>query len=738
MASHSQFRITALLLLIIQITNSQPAKSNSRPVHEIINEQARSDDKIRLGTQGNLPYGNPLAGNSQQNARLHAQNQQAMFNAERIRQHRAQLQRWTKAPPQVDSYMRAYQESQENHQLALEQQQGNLRDKKTGNAEAKPVTKPRTVTRTQTLKRGVKVIPEAAKLLKDNKEKSRNHRSYGSVEYHQYLEPKAYKTVYVSPGPTYDQGVTIKPNGNVGLAYFKPSPEMPKLFTEAIPSKTQYVYPKQYSQMQNYESAKDIEALNSLLKKTPQVQVSELNALLSPGATESKDVLDTPIDLYFYKKDPQTEGQSNHYDELYAQVPPTYASAYMPEVKDHVPITEEVDDIENPNKDPKVKPIGLQTVLAPQVPEAETTTTKSNNYYKVEVASQIISSGFKPSEVKQYVPAEENDHTPHSQPLVYYIKKGPKPEDLSQRYLHHNSQHQGVQHLSEDGTGTSAYGDDDVSITNSKARDKRSPGIEKLIPLTEKPNLKNNTPKAEPLVRIRPFYKKEIETFLTTPNFPIGVATDVNYDYDEPPRQRIRPNRGKVEFVYDDDEYKEYGDDFSSPEDDFGSTNLRQSPLYFDRPKHNYAPAMTYNHNVDLTTGFSNKYPQIKRFPQFPNNYRGLYGQSYGGGSFQPPATSYGVPQVYGQPLLGSESYGTPQYGVPSIPNLKNVLEPVYMLTETQLHNLVGHHNLHIQHLDVFQYPYGKYSRSKPKRRYPYRQRNAKRHIHKLHKLNIL
>ncbi|XP_028166844.1 uncharacterized protein LOC114357433 [Ostrinia furnacalis] len=460
-----QIQITGLLLLIlIHISTSEPAKTNARPVHEIINEQARSDDKTRLGTPGTLPYGNPLAGNSLKNARLHAANQQAMFNAERVRQHRAQLQRWTKAPPQVDSYMRAYQESQESHQLALEQQQANLRDKKVANPDAKPATKPRvTVTRTQTLKRGVKVIPEAVKMNKDIKEKNRNHRSHGSVEYHQYLEPKAYKSVYVSPGPTYDQGVTIKPNGNIGLASFKPSPEEPKLFTEAIPSKTRYVYPKQYSQMQHYESAKDIEALNSLLNKNPQVQVSELNALLSPGATEPKDVLDTPIDLYFYAKNPSAELHSNYYDDQYAQIPPTYASAYMPEVKDYTPITEEVDDIENPDKEPKIKPIGKQTILTPQVPEAETTTTKSNNYYKVEVASQIISSGYRPHDVKPFIPEEAKESSPHSQPLVYYLKKGPKTEgDSSQRYLHHNSEHHGVQHLSEDGTGTSAFGDDNL------------------------------------------------------------------------------------------------------------------------------------------------------------------------------------------------------------------------------------------------------------------------------------
>ncbi|RVE49937.1 hypothetical protein evm_005405 [Chilo suppressalis] len=454
-------KITATIFILHFVT-TQSAKTNARPVHEIINEQARIDDKTRLNNApGGLPYGNPLAGNSQQNARLHAQNQQAMFNAERIRQHRAQLQRWTKAPLPVDSYMKAYHESQESHQLAAEQQQASMRDKKREKAPAPTTKPPKTRIRQGTLKRGLRIIPEVIK-EGDIKDKNRNHRSHGSVDYRQYLEPKMYKTVYVSPAPTYDQGVTIKPNGNIGLASLKPSEEDTKLFTAAIPSKTRYVYPKQYSQMQNYESARDIEALNALLKKTPQVQVSELNALVNPENTESKDILETPIDLYFYMKDPPVQNLASHYDQTYAQIPPTYASAYMPTaVKDYTPITEEVDDIENPNKEPKVKPFGLQSILATQVPDTETTTTKSNNYYKVEVASQTVSTGFKPSEVNHHLNDIRNYQT-QAQPLIHYLKNTAQEEDLSERYLHHNANHQGIQHLSEDGTETPAYGDENL------------------------------------------------------------------------------------------------------------------------------------------------------------------------------------------------------------------------------------------------------------------------------------
>ncbi|CAG9790015.1 unnamed protein product [Diatraea saccharalis] len=683
----------AATLIVLHFAHTQSAKTNARPVHEIINEQARSDDKTRHNNApGVLPYGNPLAGNSQQNARLHAQNQQAMFNAERIRQHRAQVQRWTKAPLPVDSYMKAYHESQESHQMAVEQQQASIRDKKAPNPTTKP---PKTRIRQSTLKRGVRIIPEATK-EGSVKDKNRNHRSHGSVDYRQYLEPKMYKTVYVSPAPTYDQGVTIKPNGNIGLTSLKSSDEDVKLFTEAIPSKTRYVYPKQYNQMQIYESAKDIEALNALLKKAPQIQAAELNSLVNPENTESKDILDTPIDLYFYMKDPPVQNLASHYDQTYAQIPPTYASSYMPSlVKDYTPITEEVDDIENPDKDPKVKPYGLQSVLATQKPEIETTSKKSNNYYKVEVASQTINAGYNPSEVNHL--NDIGSYKIQAQPLIHYLKNHPTSEgDLSERYLHHNAQHHGIQHLSEDGTETSAYGDESVSINNnneSKHRNKRAikepsnsipetTGQITEIPVTIE---KKETPKSEPLIRINPLinnHKKEIETFLTTPNFPVGVAIDYNTDYESDvsisvPKKRL--NRGQYDYSIDDDEFNDYSEDFNTPDYEYsGTQNFKQPSLFRDGHRQNYASNLGYNQNTDLTTSFSNKFRNIKRYPNLSN--RDFY-DSHNGYNYGPPATSYGVPNVYGHP---GHQYGLPQrYGVP------NVIEPVYMLTENQLKSLL-------------------------------------------------
>ncbi|XP_031764520.2 uncharacterized protein LOC113514718 [Galleria mellonella] len=465
-----QIKFLTLILLIVKTTTAKPSKTSARPVFEVVNEQPvdRIDDFKSFNVPGNLPYGNPLAGNSQQNARLHAQNQQAMFNAERVRQHRAQLQRWANIPRPMDSYMRAYHESQESHQLELEKQQSNLRDKKQGNTEPKLKNRP-SQNKQETLRRGVKVIPEVVKLTKDaalKTEKNRNHRSYGSDNYQQYMQPQRYKTIYVSPAPTYDQGVTIKPNGNNEIT----DEENTKLYTEAVPSKTQYVYPKQYSQMQNYESAQDIATLNSILKKNPHDQLSELNALISSSynTNETPKELDTPIDLYFYMKDDPAQNLNQHNEHsIYGQVPPTYTSAYTTNLKDHTPITEEVDDISDPNKNTKIQAYGIQTVLSAQPQDVETTTVKSNNYYKVEVASQTITSGYKPSEAKvQYYLSTNEGEKPQAsayvQPLELHNQNKGGAGDESERYLHHNAQYTGVQHLSEDGTGVSAYGVDNL------------------------------------------------------------------------------------------------------------------------------------------------------------------------------------------------------------------------------------------------------------------------------------
>ncbi|KAI8433829.1 hypothetical protein MSG28_015790 [Choristoneura fumiferana] len=294
------------------------AKTSARPVHEVINEQARIDDKVKVSSPGHLPYGNPLAGNSQQNAKLHAQNQQAMFNAERVRQHRAQLQRWTKAPIRMDSYMKAYHESQESHQLAVEQQQA-----------------------------GASVAKVASTTPKTRRQERREK-----------------KVERDSPRPTLAQ---------------------------------QYDYTK------------------------------------------------------------------------YAQIP-HYASGYIPEpAKDHKPITEEVDDIEDPNKINKLRTYAPQAVQTQALQETQdTTTTKSNNYYKVEVASQTISTGHKAQYKEPDYYVNEDPAQPsyaNYQALQYApipAHHGKDEGDQSERYLHHNAQHTGIQHLTGDGTGVSAYGDDSL------------------------------------------------------------------------------------------------------------------------------------------------------------------------------------------------------------------------------------------------------------------------------------
>ncbi|XP_034837578.1 uncharacterized protein [Maniola hyperantus] len=486
--------IHIILLITIHITSS--AKPNPRPVFESINEQARIDDTIRLSSSpGLLPYGNPLAGNSKQNARIHINNQQAMFNAERMRQHKAQLQRWAKEPRIIDSYMKAYHDSQENHQLAIEQQQSSLHDN--------PVTNP-TPTRTQTrpirqrIVQNKRVIPnpeipsrtaqneplppinrvqkqrqelprrgevrflqgleptkitKADAVIKDVR--NRNHRSYGSGDYHQNLEPKKYKTVYVSPNPSYEQGVAIKPNGNAGFNQVQVN-ELTNLHTAAIPSDIKYSFPNNVNTLQTVQ---DIQALNSLLNKNPTEQLTEFNALLNNDKNPEDITKGVPVDFYFYLKDPTQQNYDNNLK--YTQLPHTYASAYGPEsnVKDYTPITEEVDDIEDPNK--AIKPFNLQPIQPTVLPD-QTTTTKSNNYYKVEVASQTISGG--PKHIKEeYFVKQEND--PHYESLTYGYQPIYKPtadDSKSEMYSHHNAEPTGVQHLLEDGTETSAFGDDNL------------------------------------------------------------------------------------------------------------------------------------------------------------------------------------------------------------------------------------------------------------------------------------
>ncbi|XP_026483897.2 uncharacterized protein LOC113391954 [Vanessa tameamea] len=469
---HIRF-ITTLLLITSQSMSSASTKPNARPVYEV-NEQTRIDDKPKVANNpGILPYGNPLAGNSKQNARLHASNQQAMFNAERIRQHKAQLQRWTKGPQIIDSYMKAYHDLQENHQLEIEEQQATLKDS--------PVT-PAVTTRGRPVRQRVqnkrvqnndnsdetlpnepsfssnrvqnqrKDIPrrsssiqrsEPTKITKADaaNTRNRNHRSYGSADYHQYLEPKRYKTIYVSPVPYYSQDVTIKSNGNGGLNHLQ-TKETSKLYTEAIPSEATPTYPQRYG-LQKFNSVKEIEALNSLLSKNPTEQLSKFTALLNSQKGTDDIVEQEPIDYYFYLKDPAK-----------------YASAYMPHnpipIKDHIPITEETDDIQDPTKNKQ--PITFSQPIYPTT--ASKLETDKTNYYKVEDASQVICDDTKTSHVNYLNDDKDAYHTVH---YVYqpYLNKEAEA-DTSERYLHHNAQPTGVQHLSEDGTETSAFGDDNL------------------------------------------------------------------------------------------------------------------------------------------------------------------------------------------------------------------------------------------------------------------------------------
>lgn len=426
----------AAILLIFHITATRTAKNNAPSVHEIINEQARIDDKRPLS------YGNPLAGNSQQNAKLHAQHQQAMFNAERVRQHRAQIQRWNAQPQQGDSYMRAYHESQENHQLALEQMQATQREKKPKQRQE------RTHLRSRPSLDPVKLTRA------DAVDKNRNHRSYGSV-YYNNIQPK--HKINTSPGTTYDQGVTIKPNGNIGLNNLEK--EQTGLYTEVSPSKTQYVYPKLYHQMHTYQSADEISALNNLLTKTPQEQVSELNSLTHVNQEYGKDNnLETPIDLYFYLNNPNGLNIVNE-NKIKYNVDNGYAGPYATEYinySDHKPITEEVDDIEE-DKVPNLKfqPIPQTPTVMPHVYE-DPTTTKSN-YYKIEVEQTV--SGNLHGKGLEFPVQHKPSYTAvkYEKPLNIYHQEA-STEGI--KYL--QAQQSGVQHLSQDGTGVSAYGDDDI------------------------------------------------------------------------------------------------------------------------------------------------------------------------------------------------------------------------------------------------------------------------------------
>lgn len=845
--------VLMILALYLNLQTSNAAAANtkplSRPVHEVISEQSRSDSKVRTGKSPTLPYGNPLAGNSQQNARLHAQNQQAMFNAERVRQHRAQLQRWTKAP-QMDSYMKAYHESQENHQFALEQQQSKLKEGEI--RQAPPGMETKLATHLQAPAPQTLETTKITKADAVTSDKSRSHRSYGSD--HRHFAASQPQNIYVSPAPAYDQGVSIKPHGNIGINQLQQQDTM-QLYTQAVPSsETQYIYPKQHNQMKQYQSSQEIDALNSLLKKNPQDQLSQLNVLLQSSKDSSNENfkesdIETPIDLYFYLKDPPSQQTlPNEFEPIkYEQMTPSFP-VHMHQ-SDHKPITEEIDDIADPNMHKKYK------YSVKPIPERspETTTLKSHNYYKVEVASQTITSGLRPTyksklkkqqnteetkpmfQTVRYAPApptayKELDyavsnpedtkplfkavHYTHiNSPDAYagnqdvedktryqtvtyeqpesptYVQKDPnyQQDTVPETYMHHNSQFNGVQHLAEDGSVT-AYADGDENVSNKNLtepeiktfskpkRNRRSNDKSQLdtnfflIPnttfnVTKSSNFKsrelsaNDTASAEAL-RVRYIRNRKPfgphNTFLLTPEFPVGEAADINTDYDydigeisqRHKNHKYDPYDKLVAYDDSEDDYDEYTTDFSSPDDELSS------PLQRYHPVRTYAPNnVNYNQNIDLKTGFSNYRTNIRRpnlnallntasnFPSYGvprDNYR-IPSTAYG-----IPATSYGLLQDYSAPnyVMPQSNYGPPfQFGN-QLSGTKTK-EPIYMLTESQLKNLVGHHNLNIGHLDVFQIaknrrpPYGRPKTGYRGKRYPHgrRPRNLKKNLYKLNRL---
>lgn len=719
----------AVILLTLHITSTRTAKNSAPSVHEFINEQARIDDRRPLS------YGNPLAGNSQQDAKIHAQHQQAMFNAERVRQHRAQIQRWNKAPQQVDSYMKAYHESQENHQLALEQmQQPTQKDKKSR------MRQERTNLRSRTHLDPVKLTRAEAV------DKNRNHRSYGSM-YHKVLNKNNYK-VNTSPGTTYDQGVTIKPNGLNNL-----DKEQMGLYTEISPSKTPFVYPKLYSQMNTYQSADDMQALNALLAKSPQEQIRELNILTQGNKEYGKDMLEQPIDLFFYANNPKTVEDNKKYNVQNTYKGP-YANDYA-NYNDYKPIKEDVDDIEEDAFKPY--PLKQTPTAMPQVFE-EPTMTKSNNH-KAE-AEKTVNGNMHGKSVDFEKPSYAE--LTYGAPSSYFTKE---PSTEAVKYL--PEQPTGIQHLSQDGTGVSAFGDDDVSIKKRKTKRRPKRQLDSSLfvlnnePLpTQPPYIKNKTQlnpvnKTEDSVLI--VSSKEINKSNVTYNDSI-VNSDEQSSFNGTDRNETLPlpMEWKRYRNYDDyhstgeaKDYDYYGDydnnpDYSydsdydlddeldPPDLDYPIRNNFRPPLPISRPLRQRKPIM--KQNLDSRKSFSNRYATFKH-PKYYDFH-------------SEPDDDYGPPIMYGPP---STSYGTPfhMYGPPKshfkgkheVSSLIDSLEPVYMLTESQMKDLAGHKHVNVQHLDVFQYP----TLTKPHRRYPKRIKKHKRQrsrrpkrlgkFRKLHKL---
>ncbi|XP_045540652.1 uncharacterized protein LOC106709628 [Papilio machaon] len=367
--------VVAVLSVIIQISIS--VKSNARPVYEVINEQSKAEERqIKTSAIANLPYGNPLAGNSQQNAKLHAHNQQAMFNAEKVRQHKAQLQqqqRWLKTPQLVHNYMRAYHESQENHQLALEQEQAEFNDDTT-TKEPKKYTKDTDAINLETVKQ----------------DRKRKHRSHGSVEYH---------TAYVPD----NEAINEKPQV----------------------SNTEFIYP-QYYPTQSYQSVQDIEILNSLLNKNPNDQLTEFNALLNTpkiNINHGKE-LEAPIDLYFHLKGPSKFPLPVYYVTSPPQIP-SIQEIY----KEFTPIKEEESEVRHKVQQTLKQP----RYIEPVTKNIEYINTELTNHIVNADYNPLYQEEYKIKEEAEEEPRYQAFYVPVNN------QNADKIEELSDRYLHNTN-----------------------------------------------------------------------------------------------------------------------------------------------------------------------------------------------------------------------------------------------------------------------------------------------------------
>lgn len=668
-------KMKTFILLILHAVLLESAKLNVRPAYEV-NEQTKAEEKKSSNFPGSLPYGNPLAGNLLQNAKLHAQNQQAMFQAEKTRQHRVQLQRWAKQHQPTDSYIKAYHETQENQQLAMEQQQSMLNEKKL----MMPTNKEN--------KKRMK-IPELTKITKEDAvtspEVRRSYRSYGSNEYKNYFQPARHQNVYISSEPSYDQGITINPNG---ITYLNPK-QPNKLYTEAVENKIQYAYPNQ-NQI-HYEYVQDISSLNALLKKSPQDQLTGLNAMTHVDEA-NKPTVEAPVNLYVYLKQPET---SENYKQTYIQIPENSVNtlADEPQVRDHTPINEYIDDIEDPNKSTTIKAFGLQSLLTTQQPDADTSTISYLN-----AVTQPIEYNFNIKTVEAQPQAYQ---TLKEEVQPVYLTEEIKNGGTEEIYLPENDLPKGVQHLQHDGQEISAYSEDNVSTLGSNRNRRSTLDSEAFTMNSNKSDNSNETLptpeqlKRSPLIRKIPYYRPNYEEI---------------DDYDtELPKKHY-----EVSYDYESDEQ----DDYDLSDYEYVSPNQKPNPFFA-------IPHRVRQENLDLKGSYS-KY-NLKRHTPINSPIHSTNLNDF--------STSYGVPYEIYKP-----EYGVPKHSIfDSVSSLPYTHfdhpEPVYILTESQLKLLLNRPNI-----NEFQWGKGKIHRPRKfKKRYRGNiPRYLKKNLLKLNKLTTL